>query len=181
MATMRPVLAWIISGPFRTHALAVAGGLALVVATACVSVGPAKVEPSDLELSFPVLARLGVTAYRDQDWCKVLAYARGSFSETTEHSTCDLFQGRPSKFDSQAQADLEQVRAALIERGIVPSYVTVEYLNGAVQTAVFEVGCAGCGIGRYIYESGGVPANTELGPGSSQVILSPHWTWYEER
>jgi hypothetical protein len=158
-----------------------AGGLVLVVATACISVGPARVEPSDLELSFPVLARLGVTAYRDQDWCKVLAYARGSFSETTEHSTCDLFQGRPSKFDSQAQADFEQVRATLIERGIAPSYVTVEYLNGAVLTAVFEVGCGGCDVGRYIYEAGRVAANPELGPGSSQVILAPHWTWYEER
>jgi len=181
MATMQLMLVRVVSGPLGRHALALAGGLVLVVATACTSVGSARVEPSDLELSFPVLARLGVTAYRDQDWCKVLAYARGSFSETTEHSTCDLFQGRPSKFDPQAQADFEQVRATLIETGISPSYVTVEYLDGAVLTAVFEVGCGGCDVGRYIYEAGRVAASPELGPGSSQVILAPHWTWYEER
>jgi hypothetical protein len=153
----------------------------VVVAAACTSVGPARVEPSDLELTFPVLTRLGVTAYRDQDWCKVLAYGRGSFSETIEHSTCDLFQGPPSEFDSQAQVDFGVVRQTLIGKGISPSYIEVDYLGGAVHTAVFEVGCRGCEIGRYLYESGGPPANTEVGPGSSQVILSAQWTWYEER
>jgi hypothetical protein len=66
----------------RWRALTAAGALFLLVAASCVSIGPEHVQVSDIESTFPALTRLRVTAYRDQDWCKVLAYARGSFSET---------------------------------------------------------------------------------------------------
>ena len=181
MRMLRPVVAWIASGLIRRHALAVAGSLVVLTTTACVSIGRDRVETSSLESTFPEMGRLKVTAYRDQDWCKVLAYARGSFSDSPSHSTCDLFDGPPSTFDTQAQADFDDLRKSLNGSGISPVYVLLEYRDRAVKTAVFEVGCGGCESGRYIYESGGGPTQSELGPGSSQMVLSPHWTWYEER
>jgi hypothetical protein len=164
----------------RWRALTAAGALFLLVAASCVSIGPEQVRVSDIESTFPALTRLRVTAYRDQDWCKVLAYARGSFSETEFHSTCDLFDGPPSNFDSEARADFDRVQQMLTGAGISPYYVEIEYRDGAVQTAVFEVGCDDCDIGRYIYDAGGAASNSELGPTESQVILAPRWTWYED-
>jgi hypothetical protein len=64
--------------------------------------------------------------------------------------------------------------------GISPDYIEIEYRDGAVQTAVFEVGCDDCDIGRYIYDAGGATSNSDDGPSESQVILAPRWTWYED-
>lgn len=79
---------------------------------------------SNLTQTFPVLEEYQVEAYRNQDWCKNIAYQRGKFSNT-DRTTCNLFQGDPSEFDTQAQADFDTVAAA-----IAKSRVKLYYISG---------------------------------------------------
>ena len=48
-----------------------------------------------LASTFPVLTSLQVVAYRDQDWCRNIAYRGGVFSTEPMRATCNLFAGQP--------------------------------------------------------------------------------------
>jgi hypothetical protein len=135
-----------------------------------------------LEAALPVLSVLHVTEFRDQDWCVNLAYARGAYSRTTSHSTCDLFPGAALDFDGQASSDLQLLRDAFHKAGVKPIYGEVVWApDGTVTSAYFEVECVGCATGRYIFDSAGAQISEEPGEGTTEIRVSDNWSWYEER
>lgn len=147
---------------------------------ACAPIASRQDHAAALESLFPALSRLRVTTYRDEGWRTSLVYVRGSFSKTAFHETCDVFEGPPLQFDAAATTDFAGINKGFAEVGLAPSDVEVTYSDGSITTAVFDVGCAGCDTGSYIYDSGGV-SNTEPGPGISEVVLNSKWVWYVER
>lgn len=62
-----------------------------------------------LQKLFPTLEGDGVTAFRYQDWCKVISYKRGHFANTTEPSCIFMATATPNPFDEQAKTDLERI------------------------------------------------------------------------
>ena len=74
---------------------------------------------ANLPKCFPVLARLSVRAYRNQDWCKNIWYQRGKFSQQTDSAdSCNLFEGTPQPFDAQALQDFDSIARALTATGV---------------------------------------------------------------
>lgn len=67
-----------------------------------------------LEQVFPTIEGLKVSGWRDQDWCRFIEYPHGSFSNLLEGetSTCNLFDGPPQAFDTQASTDFARVEQA---------------------------------------------------------------------
>jgi hypothetical protein len=157
----------------RRHAvLAWAMIVLAVVATGCEMVGHP--DPRRIEAVFPVLERLHVTAFRNQDWCQNLAYAGGAFSKTDSHSTCDLFFEAPRDFDDRASADFATVAGAFSDAGAAPDFVNVRFRNDRV--ADVEVAFWN---GSLIYDADGVTLSSDSGAGTSEERLSDRWEWDE--
>ena len=110
--------------------VAVSVVLVAMWAAGCVSLGQPATKP--IEAVFPVIERLHVRAFRNQDWCRNIAYARGAFSETDFHSTCDLFDGPYEDFDDVAAADFATVNRAFNDAGVAPDYVNVDFRDDRV-------------------------------------------------
>lgn len=62
-----------------------------------------------LQKVFPLLESNKVTAIRHQDWCQVLGYSRGNFTNTTTETCCFIVEEPRGMFDKQARADLERI------------------------------------------------------------------------
>ncbi|MCA9796161.1 MAG: hypothetical protein KC910_30345 [Candidatus Eremiobacteraeota bacterium] len=92
-----------------------------------------------LEGLFPQLSSLQVTAYRNQDWCRNLAYQRGNFSQSTHPSTCNLFEGKVGPFDPKAQADFESIASALGGDRPRVLWLNIDYQEGKIRTAEFAL------------------------------------------
>lgn len=59
--------------------------------------------------TFPYLESDKITAFRHQDWCKVLSYDRGSFTSTISQNCTYISASPPAPFDAEASADLEKI------------------------------------------------------------------------
>jgi hypothetical protein len=66
---------------------------------------------------FSTLQNLKVKAYRNQDWCKNIAYARGGFSSNLKASTCNLFTEKPIAIDDRAQQDFQAITSSMATTG----------------------------------------------------------------
>lgn len=62
-----------------------------------------------LETIFPVLEADKITAFRYQDWCKVMGYQRGSYASSLQSTCVYILKADPVEFDAAALADLERV------------------------------------------------------------------------
>jgi hypothetical protein len=74
---------------------------------------------SSLAKCLPIIAKLRVTDFRNQDWCKNFAYSGGKFSNNNKASNCILFSGQGLAFSANAQRDFEGVAAEASRRGVV--------------------------------------------------------------
>jgi putative NIF3 family GTP cyclohydrolase 1 type 2 len=89
--------------------------LLIFLATGCAtstSQAQQQQETDSLVKTFKTLETLQVQEYRNQDWCKNIAYHHGKFSNT-KISTCNLFKGNPKAFDEQASQDFQAVAEAV--------------------------------------------------------------------
>jgi hypothetical protein len=73
------------------------------------------------------LEKLKVRAYRNQDWCKNIAYQRGGFSDNLEATTCNLFNEKPQLMDKRAQQDFQTVARAMAETGVEINFLFGKY------------------------------------------------------
>lgn len=62
-----------------------------------------------LQKAFPILEADQVTAFRYQDWCKVISYSRGSFANSTEATCVFMVVETPNPFDAEAEIDLDRI------------------------------------------------------------------------
>ena len=60
----------------------------------------------------PLIGELGVSEWRDDDWCRDFVYDRGHFMTSDEPDNCNPMDGPAKPFDPAAQADFERVAAA---------------------------------------------------------------------
>lgn len=108
-----------------------------------------------LEKIFSVLEADRVTAFRYQDWCKVISYTRGSFANATESTCTYVATGTPTVFDPIAESDLERIWKEVIATGTgvyVISNVQFDPSGGLIHG---EFDCSsGFTRQRYIYDPG---------------------------
>jgi hypothetical protein len=113
---------------------------------------PRAVAVAQLEKLLPKLEQTQITAYRNQDWCKNIAYSNGNFSETTHPTTCNLFEGEAKPFDETSRAAFNDLRQTLLFTGINISFLNVYVEEGKIRMADFSLGCWFCNRTRYVYE-----------------------------
>jgi hypothetical protein len=126
-------------------------GLLLTVGlTACGGSRDPQADVERLTNALPVLQQLQVENYRNQDWCKNLAYQQGKFSNNRESTTCRIDE-TSQFFTDQANQAFGQVTSA-IQQTQVPLYaVVVDYgSDGRIRRAEFLL----TRPGGYIYEPG---------------------------
>lgn len=95
-----------------------------------------------------------ITAYRNQSWCKNIAYSYGNFSETESPTTCNLFEGEAKPFDDQGRAAFSDLRQSLLLTGVNINFLNVYFADGKIRLADFSLGCWLCNRTRYVYEPG---------------------------
>ena len=74
-----------------------------------ISVSTYTKDTAALEQIFPVFEADQVTAFRYQDWCKVISYTRGSFANTPQSTCTYLATETPEVFDFAAEEDLARI------------------------------------------------------------------------
>jgi hypothetical protein len=102
---------------------------------------------------FSTLQTLKVKAYRNQDWCKNIAYQRGLFSSNIETSACNLFDGKSIAMDDRAKQDFQTISNAMATTGVNIHFLSAKYdrsnrLIGATFNLSTPCRCS------YIYEPG---------------------------
>jgi hypothetical protein len=76
---------------------------------------------------FSALQALKVKNYRNQDWCKNIAYKRGNFSGNLTSTTCNLFDGKPISMDERAKQDFQTISNAMATTGVGIHYLSASY------------------------------------------------------
>jgi hypothetical protein len=132
-----------------------------------------KLDIANLPKAFSVLEQLQVHDYRNQDWCKNIAYKYGKFSKTTHPSTCNLFEGTPKSFDSQADRDFKSVAQTIASTGVNLDYLSIEYGKTRKLTKA-EFNVTGCGC-SYVYSPSYEKLPTNLGREIQYTALSQDW------
>jgi hypothetical protein len=82
---------------------------------------------ANLPTIFHQLEKLKITAYRNQDWCKNIAYQRGKFSNNLRSTTCNLFEGQPQTMDPRAEQDFQEISLRLTAIGASIRYLSAKY------------------------------------------------------
>lgn len=72
----------------------------------------------NLPKAFDILEKYQVTAYRNQDWCKNIAYSRGRFTNETKSTCTYLLQGAAEPFDGQAHKDFKAIAREIAGSGV---------------------------------------------------------------
>lgn len=140
-------------------------------------------EVQRLEQAFPVFEELRLRGVRDQDWCKFLDYPNGAFTNDSEASTCNLFDGHPKPFDDAARADFARVADALRKTGVRTYLVWwIEYDDaGRMQSAEFDLAAGGSGRWSYIYDRGNTEPKEDIeGESVYTRINDDWWFWWED-
>jgi hypothetical protein len=107
-----------------------------------------------LENLLPKLEQTHLTAYRNQSWCKNIAYNHGNFSETQSPSTCNLFEGEAEPFDETAQDTFNNLQQRLLLTGVNINFLNVYFEDGKIRMADFNLSCWLCSRTRYVYKPG---------------------------
>lgn len=115
---------------------------------------PQSVVIVQLEKLLPRLGQEQTTAYRNQSWCKNIAYSYGKFSDTDSPSTCNLFEGEAEPFDKTAKATFNDLRQTLLLTGVNINFLNVYFEDEKIRMADFSLGCWFCSRTRYVYEPG---------------------------
>lgn len=98
----------------------------------------------------PDLTALGVTVYRNQDWCRCFAYPGGHFMDSSHESTCALFSEQAAPFTASAQRDFDRIRASLGKARVGVLWITARYrADGTLEEAEFALD--GWGRRSYVY------------------------------
>jgi hypothetical protein len=124
----------------------------------------------------PGLEQSQLEAYRNQSWCKNIAYSYGAFSETSYPTTCNLFDGTAQPFDEQARRDFQILYRTFSFTGVRIRFVNVYYENENVRLAEFHLECFWCSRTRYVYEPNYVLQQDMEGEMWFDAINK---TWYE--
>jgi hypothetical protein len=82
---------------------------------------------ANLPKVFSTLQSLKVKAYRNQDWCKNVAYQRGNFSNNLKASTCNLFDGIPIGMDDKSRQDFQTISSAMATTGVNIHFLSAKY------------------------------------------------------
>ncbi len=97
-------------------------------------------EADSLRATFAQIEAADVVIYRNQDWCKLLDYPRGSYA-TDRAETCTIYDRDWETFDGEAGADLAVLSQAF-ERALVDVRMIegVEYdSDGTITSISFEL------------------------------------------
>jgi hypothetical protein len=113
---------------------------------------PKAVAVAQLEKLLPRLGQAQLTAYRNQSWCRNIAYGDGNFSETNSPSTCNLFEGEARPFDEPGRTAFNDLRQSLLLTGVNINFLNVYIEEGKIRQAEFSLGCWLCSRTRYVYE-----------------------------
>jgi hypothetical protein len=105
-----------------------------------------------LEQTLPWIEDQRLSAYRNQSWCKTIAYQAGAFSETKQPKTCNLFDGESLPFSSQARADFQALRQKLRVTGARVAFINAYYSSDSLQSVEFNLNCLWCPRTRYVFE-----------------------------
>lgn len=162
--------------PRRTWAITLV--CLLLISAACASPGPRPAtferETKALAALFPMLERLELQTYRDQDWCRLLVYDRGVYaSELDEACTITSDDWRP--FDKEADLAFQLLVEAVAKSGADVEMINVTRYaaNGSVGEVEFEFLPADAKPGYYrlIFDrtgempmDGNETTNTRIGP-----------------
>ncbi|WP_310487434.1 hypothetical protein [Chamaesiphon sp. VAR_69_metabat_338] len=82
---------------------------------------------ANLPKVFSTLQTLKVKNYRNQDWCKNIAYKRGKFSGNLTATTCNLFDGKPIAMDDLAKQDFQTISDVMATTGVGINYLSASY------------------------------------------------------
>ncbi|MBD2079502.1 hypothetical protein [Leptolyngbya sp. FACHB-17] len=114
----------------------------------------------NLETAFAMIEQYRITDYRNQDWCKNIAYAGGQFSDTAHPATCNLFAGPAPSFTPPATAISNSITQVLHQSGVRIAFFDADFnAAGRIRSARFDINCFLCGRLRYEYQPnyGAVP------------------------
>lgn len=157
------------------RALPLLTGLLLAVGlTACGARDP-EADTDRLSRILPLLQQFRVEAYRNQDWCKNIAYRQGKFSNNRESNTCNRFDGTPQPFTDQAGQTFDQIATAL-EQTRVPLYaIQVKYApDGTIRQVEFRL----ANSGGYLYHPGYKFLPTSLANELEYKAVNQDWYRY---
>jgi hypothetical protein len=91
-----------------------------------------------------------IVAYRDQDWCRNLSSATGSYSTNTSTATCDLFPDAATPFDAHGNELFAMVHEAVRHANLDVDFINVDYRDGEITNA--EIALSGrTGSESYVY------------------------------
>ena len=137
---------------------------------------------ASLHKVLPTLEQLQVEEFRNQDWCRNLAYSGGRFSNTLQ-TTCNLFDGSPVDFTSKANADFARIADALNSSGVWIHLVwQVQYdAAGRATYAEFDLNPAPWDSHRwsYVYDPGG-PLPADMVNEESYTRIDSDWYFHWE-
>ena len=128
----------------------------------------------------PILRDWKVSAYRNQDWCRNLAYSRGAFADTEFPETCNLFEGQARPFDDRALEDFRRLEDALRSEDVDVLYVNAYFDRSGLTSAAFHMAdaCARCTDLVYFYEPGYVLSD-DVPFVERSIPLTNDWYLYE--
>lgn len=116
-------------------------------------------DPSDekvvhsLESLFPRLEGTGLTAYRNQDWCQVLAYNEKAFSNTNRSTCVYVTNIATLPFSAEASLKLKEISNILSDAKIpVRSVENIKISDGKFTFIEFHEDCS-CRT-RYVFDPG---------------------------
>ncbi len=93
----------------------------------------------NLETVFAMIEQYRVTDYRNQNWCKNIAYAGGQFSETTHPAICNLFAGPAPSFTAPATAVFNSITQVLRQSGVRIAIFDADFnAAGRIRSARFD-------------------------------------------
>ncbi len=136
---------------------------------------PASFAARQLQSILPRLEQDHIEAYRNQSWCKNIAYRAGKFSKTSRPTTCNLFQGEPLAFDETAQVVFSNLRQSLLLTGLNVNFLNASFEEGKLKKAEFHLDCSLCSRTRYVYEPNYV---LQEDMGKEMWFDAVNQTWY---
>lgn len=133
-----------------------------------------------LEDLFPRLEKMGVTGFRNQDWCQVLALNGQAFANT-EVSTCNFVTTLPTrKFTPVATEKFEEVVRILSDAKLnVLAISSIQVTNGKFDGAVFHKNCFFCRT-RYVFQPGYGSAPEDVPNEIWHTPINQNWYRVEE-
>jgi hypothetical protein len=146
-------------GRMNRRTIAILAVVAILV-TACIHAS----EPSLDEMAgdtdalvtsvLPVLDDLGVRNWRDQDWCKNMAYAGGQFTTNAAASNCDYFDGPAGAFTDGAESDFARLRSAIRDAHVPVLVISRSEVIGGQGQITFDVAAGMFDRFSYVYQPG---------------------------